>query len=319
VNAVAAIAVRLVDPVGVRALVQAGRAENTVRAYRAAWREFSWFCELSGVRSMPAAPSAVVDYLTWLVCRVKPSTMQVKLAAVSFAHRAARQPDPTHDEDVQVLMAGIRRRLGTAPQKKAPATFEDVTRMVETLEGDLRGKRDRALLLLGFAGAFRRSELVELDVADVRFNSQTMTITVRHSKTDQDGAGMKKVIPYLDGALNPAAALRDWLTGADIASGPLFRGVDRWGVVGSRRLNGRTVARIVKASALAAGLEPHQFAGHSLRSGFITSAAMRGAPEWQIQEISGHRSERVLRGYIRDAGLGGQAAVRAAFGKLEAA
>jgi len=297
-----------------RAFMQAGKAENTLRAYRAAWREFAQFCELHGATALPASPASVAAYLVWLAGRIKPATMQVKLAAVSFVHRFAHQGDPTDDESVRVVMAGIRRKLGSAPQKKAPAIFGDVALMVEALPDDLGGKRDRALLLVGFAGAFRRSELVGLDVGDVRFNGATMTVTVRRSKTDQEGAGMRKVIPRLDSDLDPASALRTWLTAADINSGPLFRAVSRWGVVGRRRLNDRTVARVVKDAAEAAGLEPRQFAGHSLRSGFITSAALAGAAEWQIQEVSGHKSERVLRGYIRDAGVGGQAAVRAAFG-----
>ena len=304
----------LPDLAEVRGFVQASKADNTQRAYRAAWREFTHFCELRGVVVLPASPSAVVDYLTWLASRVKPATMQVKLAAVSFAHRMAHQPDPTGDESVRVVMAGIRRKLGTAPQKKAPATLGDIAKMVRALPDDLSGKRDRAVLLVGFAGAFRRSELVNLDVADVHFNGKGMIITLRRSKTDQEGAGTKKVIPNLEGDLDPTTALRTWLISAGLTSGALFRSVDRWGIVGTHRMNDRIVARIVKVAATAAGLEPRQFSGHSLRSGFITSAATSGAAEWQIQEISGHRSERVLRGYIRDAGLGGQAAVRAAFG-----
>ena len=297
-----------------RAFAQACKAENTLRAYRAAWREFAQFCEGRGATALPASPASVVAFLTWLAGHVRPATMQVKLAAVSFAHRLAHQGDPTDDENVRMVMAGIRRKLGSAPEKKAPATFGDVALMVAALPDDLGGKRDRALLLVGFAGAFRRSELVGLDVGDVRFNRATMTVTVRRSKTDQEGAGMRKVIPCLGGRLDPVAALREWLEAAGINSGPLFRAVSRWGMVGRRRLDGRTVARVVKDAAEAAGLEPRQFAGHSLRSGFITSAALAGAAEWQIQEVSGHRSERVLRGYIRDAGLGGQEAIRAAFG-----
>ena len=275
-SAMASVAVRLVDPVSVRALMLAGKAENTVRAYRAAWREFTWFCESQGVPAMPASPSDVVVYLAWLACRVKPSTLQVKLAAVSFAHRMAHQPDPTNDESVRVMTAGIRRKLGTAPQKKAPATCAEIAKMVGALPDDLRGKRDRALLLVGFAGAFRRSELVGLDVADVRFDSTAMAVLVRRSKTDQEGAGMTKVIPYLDDELDPASALRGWLTAANIASGPLFRRVDRWGRVGAGRLLGRTVARVVKAAAESAGLEPRQFAGHSLRSGFVALLRLVG-------------------------------------------
>lgn len=141
--------------------------------------------------------------------------------------------------------------------------------------------------------------------------------TIRKSKTDQDRHGLKKVIPYLDGDLDPASALRDWLKAADITSGPIFRKVKKSGVAGANRLTDQVVADVVKGAAESAGLEPAQFAGHSLRSGFITSAAMSGASEWQIQEVSGHKSEHVLRGYIRDLGAGGQDAIKKAFGKVE--
>ena len=302
---------------GASQYVKASKAHNTQRAYRAAWAEFAAFCDKSGLCALPATPQAVIAFVTALAEKgIRPATIQVKLAGISFAHRTAHQNDPTDFEDVKIVMAGIRRELGTAPAKKAPATFEDVCKMVDCLPDDLGGVRDRAMLLVGFAGAFRRSELVALDVADIHFNGATMTATLRRSKTDQDGAGLQKTIPYLTGKYDPASALREWLKASGITSGPIFRKVDRWGCVGSERLTDRVVALVVKLAAEAAGLEPSQFAGHSLRAGFITSSALAGTPEWAIMEQSGHKSERVLRGYIRACGIGAQDAVRRAFGQL---
>ena len=295
---------------------RATKAAGTQQAYRSAWRDFQAYCGDRGVTALPAPPATVIAYISRLAKRgIKPSTIQVRIAAIALQHKLAHLPDPTHDEDVKAVLAGIRRKVGVAPQRKAPVAYAELTQLIEALPGDLRGVRDKALILLGFAGAFRRSELVGLDVGHVRFGAKAMTLTVKHSKTDQEGAGIKKTIPYLaDAALDPAFALKAWLRAAGITRGPIFRKVDRWGKVGATRLNDRVVALTVKRAAQCAGLPADQFSGHSLRAGFITSAATAGVPEWKIQEVSGHKSERVLRGYIRDAGLGGQDAVRGAFG-----
>src|SRR3972149_1509554 len=177
------------------------------------------------------------------------------------------------------------------------------------------GKRARALLLSGFAGAFRRSELIGVDVADMHVNGK-MTIRVRRSKTDQEGKGITKVIPPIDdAAIDPLRALREWLGAAGIKSGPVFRQIDRWGHVRDARLTSQSVALIVKTAAERAGLEPRQFAGHSLRSGFITEAASAGVEDRDIAAQTGHKSMIVLHGYIQDAGLGAMGAVKAAFGQ----
>jgi integrase len=298
-----------------REFAAASKSANTQRAYKAAWRAFCGFCAEQGLQSLPATPGAIIQYVTWAAKTVKPQTLAVKLAAISFAHRTAKQADPTDDESVKVVMAGIQRKLGTAPVKKAPATFEAVCKMCDALPDDLGGIRDRAMLLVGFAGAFRRSELCALELADVHFDGKAFTVALRKSKTDQEGKGAQKTIPYIGGDYDPAHALRAWLKASGITSGAIFRKVTKWGTIGSEALDGRSLARVVQGAALAAGLDPHQFAGHSLRSGFITSAALAEIPEWKIQEQSGHKSERVLRGYIRAAGIGASDAVRGAFGK----
>jgi len=292
------------------------KAENTARAYRAAWNEFTAFCARHKQQPLPADASTVVNYLADLAeAGSKVSTITVKRAAISFAHRAAKQTDPTCAEDVRLVMAGIVKEHGRPPQKKAPLTLDDLRRLIAALPDSLAGKRDRALILVGWAGAFRRSELVALDVGDVRLNGE-LKVTVKRSKTDQEGAGMVKVIPTLaDKTLCPVTALRAWLDAAGIQSGPVFRQMDKWGHVREHRLTPQSVALLVKARAADAGLDPRQFAGHSLRSGFITTAAVAGVESRDIMAVTGHKSEAVMRSYIQDAGLGAKRAISAAFGE----
>lgn len=295
-----------------RALVRAAKSANTRRAYKSAWRDFEHWCKQFHFAPLPASASVIVEYLRLLADYSTVSTLQVKLAAISFAHTAAHQPDPTDTPEVRAVMAGIRRQLGTAPNKKAPITRADLERMITSLPDTLTGKRDKAILLIGFAGAFRRSELIALDVKHIVFLEDRAVITLEKSKTDQEGRGAKKHIPRMDDDpdLCPVAALQAWLFAAGIQSGAVFRKVDRWGKVWERRLNSGTVAEIVKSAARAAGLNPDVMAGHSLRSGFITSAAGRNVAEWKIQQVSKHKSVDVLRGYIQDAGQGGLEAIR---------
>lgn len=201
-------------------------------------------------------------------------------------------------------MPGIRPTLSTAQRQVAPLLREQLRAISESLPDNARGQRDRALLLVGFFGAFRRSELVALTVADVRLLAEGLEVTLRRSKTDQDGAGHVKALPYAGTpALCPVRALRAWLAVASISKGPLFREADRHGNVSASALSGRSVARIVKATAEAAGLEESAFSGHSLRAGFATQAAKNGKAEQAIQRQTGHRSVTMLRRYIRDANL----------------
>ena len=174
--------------------------------------------------------------------------------------------------------------------------------MVRGLSG-LKGIRDRALLLLGFAGAFRRSELVGLNVADLEFVDQGLIVHLRRSKTDQEGVGRKVAIPYARGSACPVKAAKDWLTAAGISEGPLFRPVTRHGHMAEERLSGHAVAKIVKARAAAVGLNAKGYSGHSLRAGLITSAAMLGVSIWKIKAQSGHRTDAMVARYVRDADL----------------
>lgn len=295
------------------------RAPSTDKAYRAAWADFEEFCQEYRAVALPAQPSSVAAYITHLADGQKVATIQLKLAAIAAAHRRAGHPNPGDDERVKTIMAGIRRTLGTAPDKKAPVRLDQLRKMIESLPDGLAGVRDKAIILAGWAGAFRRSELVGLNVSDLRFAPDKMSLRVRRSKTDPEGQGKTKTIPVLDDSqICPVRALRAWLKAASIGEGPLFRAIDRWGHVRQSRLSDKAVALIVKAAAERAGLDPDLFAGHSLRSGFVTAATSGRAESRDIMQQTGHTSETTMRGYIQDAGLGAMAAVRAAFGEKPA-
>jgi site-specific recombinase XerD len=197
---------------------------------------------------------------------------------------------------------GIRRTLGSAKAKKAPAVAAKIRGMVAQAPGGLTGLRDRALLLLGFAGAFRRSELVALDVEDVAENEAGLLVRIRSSKTDQEGEGVTIAIARGELAC-PVKALRAWLDAAGIEAGPIFRPIDKSGTVRPSRFTCRSVANLVKAYAERAGLDASAYSGHSLRSGFLTSAAGKGASIFKMMDVSRHKSVDTLRGYVRDAEL----------------
>jgi integrase len=205
---------------------------------------------------------------------------------------------------VRNTLKGIRRTLGTAPAQKAPALIDDIRAMVEAADAGLIGLRDRALILLGFAGAFRRSELVGLDLADCSFGKDGLTVQLRRSKTDQEGQGRKVGIPYGSNPDTcPVRNVQDWITEAGISSGPLFRSINRHGQVQPAGLAGIDVARVVKKLARRAGLNAASYAGHSLRAGHATAAAISGASERSIMAQTGHRSVQTVRRYIRDGSL----------------
>jgi integrase len=229
----------------------------------------------------------------------RPSTLGRRVAAIRYAHKLAGHPAPTDDERVKATMRGIRRSLGTAPRKKAPATAERIISMALAAGDDMKGLRDRALLLIGFAGAFRRSELVALNLEDLEESELGFRVTIRQSKTDQEGAGQTTAI-VRGSVVCPVAALKAWLGAAGITGGPIFRSVKKGGTVGGR-LPAQSVADIVKVYAERVGLDPALFAGHSMRSGFLTSAAKRGASIFKLMDQSRHKSVETLRGYVRDA------------------
>ena len=287
----------------VRGYLDAARSENTHRAYAADWRHFAAWCAAHERPALPAEAATLVLYLTAHAEALKISTLQRRLVSIAQAHRAAGLPTPTADAGVASVWRGIRRRVGTAQVGKAALLTDDVRAMVTALPATTGGIRDRALLLVGFAGALRRSELVALDVADVELVRDGAIITVRRSKTDQEGQGRKVGIPRgKHAATCPVRALTAWLERLD-GSGPIFRAVDRLGRIRPTRLSDQDVARIVKRAAVAAGLDPSRYAGHSLRAGLATSAAAAGVEERAIMQQTGHKSVTVARRYIRDGNL----------------
>lgn len=293
----------------VRAYQRASKADSTVRAYTSDAREFQAWCGRYGFRSLPASPEAVAGFIVSEAEGGRAvSTIGRRLAAIRHAHKLAGLPDPTQDEGVRAAIKGIRRRVGVAPVQKAAATVDVLQMLLARTPDTLTGKRDRALLALGFAGAFRRSELVALDVEDLREDPEGLRVMVRRSKVDQEGRGFEKAIPT-GRYVQPVRLVREWLDAAGITSGPVFRPVSRSGRVRSSRqvgelpprLTDRSVANILQAYCTAAGLDASTFGAHSLRAGYITTAAERGADLARIMDQSGHRDPRTVVGYIRRA------------------
>lgn len=288
----------------VQAYALAEKADATRRAYGSDFALFTEWCHTRrNVEPLGALPETVAAFLAGQASAgVKPSTLTRRLAAIGYAHRLAGLPSPAAHEAVRAVLRGIRRKMGTAPAQKAPATAERVSAMLATIQADtLRGKRDRALLLLGFAGAFRRSELVALEIADLAFEPDGMRVLIRRSKTDQDGQGQEIAIPC-GTKLRPVAAVQDWIKVAGITSGPLLRSVDRHGKARGA-LTPQSVALVVKHYADQAGLDPVEFAGHSLRAGFLTSAAEAGVDALRMMEVSRHRRVETLASYVRRGSL----------------
>jgi site-specific recombinase XerD len=262
---------------------------------------FQAWCAEQEVSALPADPAAVAAFIAAEAGRgVKCSTLGRRIAGIRYSHKLAGLASPTDDERVKAVLRGARRTLGVAPTKKVAATSDKVLAMVAGGERGLAGKRDRALLLLGFALAARRSELVALDVADLEECPDGLRVTIRRSKTDQEAAGA--VVAVCRGSIAcPVAAVKDWLPAAGITEGPVFRPVGKGGRLLPKRLTPQSVAIIVKAYAARLGLDPNSFSGHSLRSGFLTSAAARGASLFKMMDVSRHKSVDTLRGYVRDA------------------
>jgi integrase len=288
----------------VRDFIRASKAESTIRGYRADWRAFCGWCESHSLCPLPASPETVASYIAECAARLKVGSIQRRLNAIAEAHKATGLDSPTTAGMVRNTLKGIRRALGTAATPKAPTLTDDILAMVDAADLGLIGARDRALILLGFAGAFRRSELVALDVADCAFGKDGLTVTLRRSKTDQDGAGRKVGIPYGSNPETcPVRTLQTWIEQAGADAGPLFRSINRHGQVQAGRLSGIDVARVVKKLAVRAALDPAKYAGHSLRAGHATAAAIAGASERSIMKQTGHRSVQMVRRYIRDGSL----------------
>ena len=303
---------------------RAAKASATIGAYASDVADFERFCALHRLAALPAAPQTVGRYVSALATTgpanprlrlrtdgaaavdVRPaavSTIRRRLVAVAQHHRLLGHASPTENAIVREIMKGIARELGTARKKKTALTFDLLESVLRFAGPDLMGLRDRALMLVAFSGAFRRSEVAALTVDDVRFEARGAAVTLRRSKTDQEGEGRVVALPRLGrSACCPVTALETWLSQAEITNGPVFRTFSMKGDLTKNAIGGRDVARIVQRLVAAAGLEG-DFAAHSLRAGFVTSAARKKVPEIDIARVTGHRSFEVLRGYVRDATL----------------
>jgi site-specific recombinase XerD len=287
-----------------REFIRASKAENTIRGYQSDWRAFCAWCEGHGVCLLPASPEVVAAFIAACAGHLKVGSIQRRLNAIAEAHKALGLESPTSAGIVRNTLKGIKRTMGTAVVQKAAALTDDIRAMVDTTDVGLIGLRDRALVLLGFAGAFRRSEIVGLDMEDCAFGRDGLTITLRRSKTDQDGHGRRIGVPYgSNPSTCPVRIFQEWMERLNANSGPIFRSIDRHGHVQPGRLSPADVARVVKKLAVRAGLDATKYAGHSLRAGHATSAAIAGASERSIMAQTGHRSVQMVRRYIRDGSL----------------
>lgn len=312
-----------------RAFARAATAPNTKRAYRADWADFCAWSDARGLPTLPASPGTVALYIASRAevgpddvdgrptAGLKVSTLERRLSAINQAHRQTGHEAPAsrRDEPLHSVWAGITRTKGVAVDKVSPTLPDDLRLMIDALprgedgEWTLAARRDRALLLVGFAGALRRSELVAVEADHVQFTAEGMRLRLPRSKTDQEGRGATLGIHYGRAPQTcPVRALRSWLqagrevTGAPL-TGPLFRKVDRWGRLWETGLTSGAVAKLVKRAARRAGLDAALYSGHSLRAGFATTAARAGKHERAIMAHTRHKSERVLREYIREGAL----------------
>jgi len=253
---------------------------------------------------MPALPSTVALYIAELAGFFKTTTIERRLVTITRAHRDAGNPSPVKTAQVQTTWQGIKRAHGMAQEAKTPILIEDLRKMIETLPKNLIGLRDRTILLIGFAGAFRRAELVGLNVEDLDFQNDGLVITLKRSKTDQEGNGRKVGIPYGSNPMKcPVRALQEYLEITGIETGAIFRPITRGGQLQDQRSNSSVVSRVVKRAAERVGLDSAKFAGHSLRSGLATSAARAGVSELSIMNQTGQKSLLMLRRYVHEGSL----------------
>ena len=272
------------------------KSTNTLRAYQSDYNDFSLFCSKNGFQSMPTQPKILSLYITHLASYSKFSTLKRRLASISIIHKTkGHYIDTKHPIIVENLM-GIKRTNGSNQKGKKPLLINDLKLLIKAIdkskEKNIRKIRDKALVLIGFSGGFRRSELVDIQYEDIEFVEEGVKIFVKRSKTDQSGEGMTKAIPYFDNInFCPVKALNTWVVEAQLKDGKIFN------------ISDKNVALIIKKYAHYAGLDAHRYAGHSLRSGFATSTAESGAEERNIMAMTGHKSTEMVRRYIKEANL----------------
>jgi site-specific recombinase XerD len=276
--------------------LRSSKADNTIRAYKADYNDFSLFCSKNNFQSMPTQPKIMSLYLTHLSKTSKYSTLKRRLASISVLHKMKGHYIDTKHPIIMENLMGIKRTIGSNQKGKKPLLINDLKALIKAIdqsnESNLKKKRDKALVLIGFSGGFRRSELVDIDHEDLEFVTEGVKIFVKRSKTDQSGEGMIKAIPYFDNEnFCPVKALKKWIEEDDSKNKKIFN------------ISDKGVALIIKKYSNYAGLDAHKYAGHSLRSGFATSTAESGAEERSIMAMTGHKSTEMVRRYIKEANL----------------
>jgi len=272
------------------------KSVNTLRAYQSDYNDFSLFCSKNGLQAMPTQPKILALYLTHLSSYSKYSTLKRRLASISILHKTKGHYIDTKHPIIMENLMGIKRTNGSNQKGKKPLLIRDLKVLIQAIhqskEKDSKKIRDKALILIGFSGGFRRSELVDIEYEDIEFVNEGLKIFVKRSKTDQSGEGMTKAIPYFDNKnFCPVKSLKNWIKVSGLKKGKIFN------------ISDKSVALIIKKYANCAGLDGHKYAGHSLRSGFATSTAESGAEERNIMAMTGHKSAEMVRRYIKDANL----------------
>ena len=275
--------------------LKSSKSNNTLRAYKADFKDFALFCQQNGLNSMPSEPKIITLYLTHLSKSSKYSTLKRRLASISVIHRLNGHYLDTKHPVITENLLGIKRVKGTYQKAKKPILINELKLIVNAINKDknqISRSKNKALLLIGFAGGFRRSELVAILLDDVEFVSEGVKIFVKRSKTDQSGEGMTKGIPYFSSPdYCPVISLKNWIQEGKIKSGKIFD------------MSDKNVALTIKKYAAIAGLDKNKYSGHSLRSGFATSTAELGAEERSIMAMTGHKTTQMVRRYIKEANL----------------
>ena len=271
------------------------KAHNTLRAYQADFKDFTEFCLKNSFNSMPSDPKIIALYLTHLSSFSKFSTLKRRLASIKVIHRLKGHYIDTKHPIIAENLMGIKRKMGVKQTSKKPILINDLKLIINVINKDkneYKKLQNKALILIGFAGGFRRSELVSIEYEDIEFVNEGVKILVQRSKTDQTGLGMTKAIPYFQNKIYcPVTSLRDWISYSKISDGKIFK------------ISDKTVALTIQKYALLAGLDKTKYAGHSLRSGFATSTAETGADERSIMAMTGHKTTQMVRRYIQEANL----------------
>ena len=289
--------------------LQNSKANNTVRAYKSDFNDFGIFCAKNGFNSLPSEPMIVSLYLTHLSTKdVKMSTLKRRLVSIGVIHTLkGHYLDTKHPAIIENIM-GIKRRKGSVQKSKKPILISNLKLIIDVIDEekkeDIKKLRDRSIILIGFSGGFRRNEIVSLDYEDLDFVPEGLKISIRRSKTDQFGEGSIKALPYFDNTQYcPVVSLKNWISISKITSGPIFRRFNKGSKLSKNRLTDQTVALLIKEYLKLAGIESKNYSGHSLRSGFATSAAESGAEERSIMAMTGHKSTEMVRRYIKEANL----------------